>query len=733
MNVTIERIEIIAFGKLKNVSVTAQSGINILSAPNESGKSTLASFIKFVFYGYVGGRMQSLTDNEKRLYTPWDAEISEGSIYITADGEKYTVSRRCLASGKESVEVVKRNSGKAVFVGEIPGEVFFGVSEDVFARTLFFRQLTLPQTKDEILAERLRNIAISASEQVGTKKAVTELNKAKNEIKSRMGNGLMPKAESERDALEEAITASVDSGREMTRLNGEIKKRRALIDEAEKKLEALTVERKNIEKYEAEKKLAAIDKLALEERDAREYYNEAASQLKSRDENGEFRALYAKNTEYVAECRECETLSSALEEAEAERDALLESCPLDSATAKQARKLLASSKKTANILFIVAAVLAVVGIITALASKSTTGLGIVIAVLGVILCVAGAVVISKPSGLAKQQGMTVSELQKHSENQPVVAKQIHDVEIRIKSLTEDFEESRTHCSLLKRELDAGINKYIDVSGVDYADMLERILALSTESGERLAVWRTKKELLDTATEGVDVESLRAEAEGATKPERDRATVDRELSFYSKQSEQLSELNRRDELTVATLEAKFGDPATLIGKRDSLNEMISELAVKHKAYETAIAYIEESADYMKSMVAPRIAERADEYFTAATGGKYDSLDIDTKLSMSFGEDIKRSCEYLSAGTRDSAYLSLRLALADMLFGGCGVPMLLDDAFVRIDDNRLRMILGAIGTAAKKHQIFIFTHSTREADALGDVGIAYNEIAFSNEQR
>ena len=100
-------------------------------------------------------------------------------------------------------------------------------------------------------------------------------------------------------------------------------------------------------------------------------------------------------------------------------------------------------------------------------------------------------------------------------------------------------------------------------------------------------------------------------------------------------------------------------------------------------------------------------------------------------MSFGEDMRRSCEFLSAGTRDSAYLSLRLALADMLFGGCGVPILLDDAFVRMDDNRLRMILGAVKEASKKHQIFILTHGTRESLALNDIGAEYSEISI-NEQ-
>ena len=249
MNVTIDKIEIVSFGKLKNAVVTAESGINILSAPNESGKTTLASFIKFVFYGFVGARMQTLTDNERKLYTPWDSEVCEGSVYITADGEKYIVTRRCPPSGKEVFDITNRATGKSEFIGLVAGEVFFGVGEDVFSRTLFFRQLTLPQSKDELLADRLRNIAISADEQVGTKKAISRLSEAKNELKGKLGSGLLPKAQKERDELVEAITASTDMRREIVRLETEMKKRSATITESEKKLALLNAERKNIEKY----------------------------------------------------------------------------------------------------------------------------------------------------------------------------------------------------------------------------------------------------------------------------------------------------------------------------------------------------------------------------------------------------------------------------------------------------------------------------------------------------
>ena len=136
--------------------------------------------------------------------------------------------------------------------------------------------------------------------------------------------------------------------------------------------------------------------------------------------------------------------------------------------------------------------------------------------------------------------------------------------------------------------------------------------------------------------------------------------------------------------------------------------------------------------MKSMVAPRIGERADTYFGIATDGAYGGFEVDTKLSMTFDNGFRRSCDYLSAGTRDSAYLSLRLALADTLFGGGGVPVVLDDAFAHIDDDRLVSVSKAILLASQKHQIFIFTHGDREEKALDTVRVGYTKITIEQHK-
>ena len=64
--------------------------------------------------------------------------------------------------------------------------------------------------------------------------------------------------------------------------------------------------------------------------------------------------------------------------------------------------------------------------------------------------------------------------------------------------------------------------------------------------------------------------------------------------------------------------------------------------------------------------------------------------------------------------DQLYLSLRLAVAEELIPD--VPLVLDDAFVRFDDNRLKTALEILQEEASSKQVILFTCQSREKDLL-----------------
>ena len=80
--------------------------------------------------------------------------------------------------------------------------------------------------------------------------------------------------------------------------------------------------------------------------------------------------------------------------------------------------------------------------------------------------------------------------------------------------------------------------------------------------------------------------------------------------------------------------------------------------------------------------------------------------------------ERPLSYLSQGTADQLYLALRLALADLLLprpDAC--PLILDDAFLTFDDQRLALALEVIQELAQTRQVLLFTCQSREGRMLG----------------
>ena len=105
----------------------------------------------------------------------------------------------------------------------------------------------------------------------------------------------------------------------------------------------------------------------------------------------------------------------------------------------------------------------------------------------------------------------------------------------------------------------------------------------------------------------------------------------------------------------------------------------------------------------------------------TGGKYSQLSFDRELDATAkrsGDTLPHEEAFLSEGTADQLYLALRLALADLLLpqpDAC--PLILDDAFLTFDDQRLALALHVMTELAQTRQILLFTCQSREGRMLG----------------
>ena len=86
----------------------------------------------------------------------------------------------------------------------------------------------------------------------------------------------------------------------------------------------------------------------------------------------------------------------------------------------------------------------------------------------------------------------------------------------------------------------------------------------------------------------------------------------------------------------------------------------------------------------------------------------------------------TADLLSAGTRDAAYLSLRIALAMQLFSEELPPLMLDDALCQIDDRRMLRILTLLSKLGEQElQCLLFTCHRREALSCEKEALVYTK--------
>lgn len=100
------QLDIQHFGKLKDKKIALRPGMNVITGANEAGKTTIAEFIKAVFYGA----------NEKtvRKYYPLEDDgIFGGMIKVMRDGEFFEIYRY-MVPGQESLSVTRTSDRSEV-------------------------------------------------------------------------------------------------------------------------------------------------------------------------------------------------------------------------------------------------------------------------------------------------------------------------------------------------------------------------------------------------------------------------------------------------------------------------------------------------------------------------------------------------------------------------------------------------------------------------------------------
>lgn len=125
---TIEKIEIQQFKKIRDLSVTPDENGNLLFGTYRSGKTSLCEFIQFALYGA-----------DSVSLARGNAEDAKGRISLLSDQGPFVIERSVI-DGKESVLFYSASPDEPIELQTTPGEYLTGLDQDSFDLINYFRQ-----------------------------------------------------------------------------------------------------------------------------------------------------------------------------------------------------------------------------------------------------------------------------------------------------------------------------------------------------------------------------------------------------------------------------------------------------------------------------------------------------------------------------------------------------------------------------------------------------------------
>lgn len=186
------KCHIVGFGNWKNKSIDFQDGLTSVCEKNGFGKSSLASFIRAMFYGL---ERVTKANNERKRALPFDGSPCGGSLDFEWQGNQYSIERSFIGkTPKDDTLICYKNGIETKELGEIPGNVVFGLDLDSFNRTIFISPTDLEISSSETLNAKMSHFVEGSSDGCdfpSVKESLEELKKKYKPQKNAETKGLL--------------------------------------------------------------------------------------------------------------------------------------------------------------------------------------------------------------------------------------------------------------------------------------------------------------------------------------------------------------------------------------------------------------------------------------------------------------------------------------------------------------------------------------------------------------
>ena len=696
------------FGKLEHETLRLDRDFNIIRAGNEWGKSTWCAFMAAMFYG-IETRTKStrtlLADKER--YAPWSGSPIAGRMELEWKGRNITIERKTrgrIPLGEFRAYETDSGLPVAELTAANCGQMLLGVERSVFLRAGFIRFSELPVTQDEALRSRLNALVTTGDESGDGERLARGLKELKNRCRYHR-TGLIPQTEAERDSLRGQL-------QELESLTEQTEKLKIRLRQVDARVDVLENHRDALRYAAARADEDRVNQAEEERENAEQRLEEARQRCRNLPTRDQAQWALNKLRKLHQACLDLQMEAAMLPQPPEQKDVrpVFQSMSGPEAQA-MAREDAATWQKLAGKRYLLLLITGLV-LLPAAGIAAWLKLWMLCAVLGgtgLALVIAG--LIRRTQRIGRRRELE----EKYGSPEPsdwIAWAEEYGAELA------DFLAQRREYIARREELDRRL-----------AQAREK-LTRCTGGQEPEASIRDWKSMLDAWDRWGDayrdyqkaenhLNTLRSMAKAAVRPGRpDTLTYTEEetLRLLSDARAERQQIQNRLNQYRGRMEAMDSREAVR-EKLDRVERRLERLEEVYGALVIAQQTLAEAAMELQRRFAPRITRRAQELMCRFTNGRYTRLSLGEDLTIraeAGGEDTLWESLWRSDGTVDQLYLALRLAVAEELTPD--LPLILDDALVRFDDDRLRSAVEVLRQEAERKQVILFTCHSREQNCM-----------------
>ena len=706
------------FGRLEQQELHLHPGLNLICAPNESGKSTWSAFIRTMLYGLSTRDRGPLAD--KNRYAPWSGAAMQGRMDLLADGRACTLLRNTRRANAPMGGFSCAYTGTATPVEGLTalnaGEQLLGVPREVFERSAFIGQNALAVQHDTELERRISALITTGEEDASYTESYERLKKQLNRRRSNRTNGQIPVLEREIDRVQETL-------REVDALQQQARQAQEETDALERRVAALQRQATQQQAQQRQERVNAYRDAVQAAEDAQRRADALTHAAAALPEDtalslleGQAAALPPELSALAEKRRAAEDTRRAAEDARAAWEAH-PLYPDDAAALERRADAIVPEKAPSPFLPFFTGSLVVVATVLAFLIRSRgllpfclfltmAGLGVISTLLAVKF--RRQAIVERKNFAAQQRAALEEQI---AEYLPLRQQAADNAETarRAKALADDAEET---CRARLTALLVQVRRFAP----EAAGLSDAQTALAEIRRRRSALAAAQQQAREAALYRDALRGQLTEAE-LSQPAATIApdTAEDVTEALAQAQQALTGARRRYDTLLGRIRA-LDSSSDLTAQLSQKQEELARLQEEYDAIALAMTALEQANTTLQNRFSPALGARAAEIFAALTAGKYDKVLLSSDLSLSAeaaGDPMSRSIQQLSQGAADQLYLAVRLAICDMVLPAeKHVPLILDDALVTFDDDRLRAALDYLLSESKNRQILLFTCHDRE---------------------